>query len=136
MPRGRPAKKKRNISGLKNQPPPAPEPLPTITESVAEHVTSVLPDISARATEDGDEDEDQLHPGMKDLASSEQEDESDSDFESDEGWKGLTSKDLGKRLAALSCEIDEDEKDLDWIPKNIRPKKCKCFRVQSNVSPF
>lgn len=55
---------------------------------------------------------------MKDLASSEQEDNEglDSDFKSDDEWKGLTSIELGKRLAALSCKIDNDDDNQDWIP--------------------
>ncbi len=64
---------------------------------------------------------------IKDLASSEQEDDGDpdSDFESDDEWKGLTSIDLGKRLAALSCKIDDDNEDQDWIPYKLRHRKGK-----------
>ena len=60
---------------------------------------------------------------MKDVASSEREDEQieadESDFESDQEWKGLTSKELGKRLAELSCKIDDDNNDVDWIPPKL-----------------
>ena len=38
---------------------------------------------------------------MKDLASSEQEGDLDSKFESDDEWKGLTSKELGKKRPYL-----------------------------------
>lgn len=62
---------------------------------------------------------------MKDLASSEQEDDPDSDFKSDHEWKGLTSQELGKKLAELSCEIDEDPNDMDWIPFRLRCLKGK-----------
>ena len=62
-------------------------------------------------------------PEMKDVASSEREDEQieadESDFESDQEWKGLTSKELGKRLAELSCKIDDDNNDVDWIPPKL-----------------
>jgi hypothetical protein len=57
------------------------------------------------------------------MAGSEQEDEPDSDFESDHEWEGLTSRELGKRLAAQSCEIDKDSTDTDWIPFKLRKKK-------------
>ena len=71
---------------------------------------------------------------MKDVASSEREDEQieadESDFESDQEWKGLTSKELGKRLAELLCKIDDDDNDVDWIPPKLRPtrtqKKGEC----------
>ena len=62
--RGRPPKKKRNISGLRNQP--------------------ILSDLSLTPiSESADGKEDTQHD-MKDLASSEQEDDSDSEFESDD----------------------------------------------------
>ena len=47
------------------------------------------------------------------MAGSEQEDDldSDSDLEFDHKWKGLSSRELGKRLAEQSCTIDKDQ----WI---------------------
>jgi len=80
-PKGRPPKKKRNISGLKNQ--PAVPPL--ITESAGENV-----DICQDQDHDRELD-DPFPQDMKDITSSEQEDNLDSDFESDHKWKGLTS---------------------------------------------
>ena len=105
--RGRPPKKKRNISGLRNQP--------------------ILSDLSfTPISESADGKEDNLpQHDMKDLASSEQEDDSDSEFESDDEWKGLTSIEFGKRLAALSCKIDGDQEDTDWIPYRLRQKREK-----------
>ena len=105
-PKGRPPKKKRNISGLKNQ--------------------SAVSDNQTNNNTDGDREDDSDQPlkDHKDMAGSEQEDEMDSDFESDHNWKGLlTSRELGKRLAAQSLAIDKDSKDTDWIPFKLRKKK-------------
>ena len=102
-PKGWPAKKKRNISGLRNQPKASTDdPLAPIFESADEEVDGDCEDTSIR-----------LPPDVKDLASSEQEDDEDpdSDFESDDKWKGLMSIDLGKKLAAISCKIDDDNED-------------------------
>ena len=60
----------------------------------------------------------------------------DSDFESDHEWKGLTSKELGKRLVEqpVSCKID----DMDGIPPKLQrkkgTKKGKC-KVNQNYLP-
>ena len=62
---------------------------------------------------DGNPEDDQPHKDHKHMAGSEQEDESDSDFESDQEWKGLTSQELGKRLAAQFCAIDNDSMDTN-----------------------
>lgn len=74
-----------------------------------------------------EEEHDQPQFDMKDLASSdssEQEDGTDSEFdEAEDQWKGLTSTELGKKLAALSCRIDDDDHDHDWIPYKLRPQK-------------
>jgi hypothetical protein len=112
MLRGRPPKKKRNISGLKNQPTPVQNLLPQIPESVL----SDLPD----AVNNKEELEGQFD--IKNLASSEQEDGTDFEFdEAGEERKGLTSTELGKKLAALSCKIDDDDDNHDWIPYKLRP---------------
>ena len=111
-----PSKEEKKHNCLRNQPPHNAEPLESISE-VVEQVDQHVEDVDI-----GDVD-DQNHLDMKDKASSEKEDNSDSDFESDDEWKGLTSEELGKKLAALSCEIDEDQEDLDWIPYKLRPKK-------------
>jgi len=117
-PKGRPPKKKRNISGLRNQPKiyTVDNPLTPIFESAEPEVDGDCDDINHSLPHD-----------IKDLASSEQEDDGDldSDFESDDEWKGLTSIDLGKRLAALSCKIDNDDEDQDWIPYKLRRQKGK-----------
>ena len=104
-PKGRPPKKRRNISGLKTQ--------------------SAASDNQTDNNTEGDrgDDSDQPPKNHKDMAGSEQEDESDSDFESDHDWKGATSRELGKRLAAQSCAIDKDSTDTDWIPFKLRKKK-------------
>jgi hypothetical protein len=118
MPRGCPPKKKRNISGLKNQPNPAPNLLPQIPEATElEPALLDLPDVD-------NEEELTFQFDMKDLASSEQEDDgTDSEFdEAEEEWKGLTSTELGKKLAVLSCRIDDDNHDHDWIPYKLRPQ--------------
>ena len=74
-PKGRPPKKKRNISGLKNQPSRSNAPLESITESNP-------PDLDDDSHENGHE---PIPPDAKDRASSEHEDndEEDSDLDSD-----------------------------------------------------
>jgi hypothetical protein len=56
---------------------------------------------------DGNRGEDQPTNDLKNMAGSEQEDEpdSDSDLGFDHEWKGLISRELGKRLAEQSCAI-------------------------------
>jgi hypothetical protein len=94
-PKGRPPKKKRNISGLKNQ--------SGLSESpINQNMQDNLPDNDT----DGDGGDDQPPNNLKDMAGSEQEDEPDSDFESDYEWNGLSSRELGKRLASQSCARD------------------------------
>jgi hypothetical protein len=119
-PKGRPPKKKRNISGLKNQPSLSEVPLLPTVESASQIADNYEDD-------DGDNEiEDDPHPpDMKDMASSEQEDNLNSDFESDDEWKGLTSQELGTRLAEMSCEIGDDPTDVDWIPYSLRRRKGK-----------
>jgi hypothetical protein len=78
-PKGRPPKKKRNISGLKNQ------------STSFEISTSQNMDNKPDNNTDGDGGNDQPPKDLKDMAGSEQEDEPDSDFESDHEWEGLTS---------------------------------------------
>jgi hypothetical protein len=114
-PKGRPPKKKRNISGLKNQSASSASEIPLSQNTGADNE----PDINT----DGDQGDDQPPNDLKDLAGSEQEDEPDSDFESDHEWKGLTCRELGKRLAAQSCAIDNNSTDTDWIPFKLRKKK-------------
>ena len=97
MPRDCPPKKKRNISGLKNQPASSDIQLPPILESAEQNADNYN---TPYPHSDGEE-EDQHKQDMKDLTSSEQEDDLDSEFESDHEWKGLTSTELGKKLAVL-----------------------------------
>ena len=107
MTRGRPPKKKRNISGLRNQPAPSTSiPLTPIPESAEQNADRYQ---DSKHVEEGGHGQHQQD--MKDLASSEQEGDLDSEFESDDEWKGLTSKELGKKLVALSIMIQ-----TDWIP--------------------
>jgi hypothetical protein len=105
-PKGRPPKKKRNISGLKNQ-----------------SASSEIPTSQNGNNTDGDKVDDQPPKDLKDMAGSEQEDEPYSDFEPDHEWESITSRELGKRLAAQSCAIDKDSTDTDWIPFKLRKKK-------------
>src|ERR1700678_51116 len=70
MPKGRPPKKKRNISGLKSQPALSAIPLPPIVESSGENNGyHNQPDEEP----DGGEDDDRPPQDLKDMASSEQE---------------------------------------------------------------
>ena len=70
MPKGRPPKKKRNISGLKSQPALSAIPLPPIVESSGENNGyHNQPDEEP----DGGEDDDRPLQDLKDMASSEQE---------------------------------------------------------------
>lgn len=119
-PKGRPPKKRRNISGLKNQPAQSNTPLESI-------IKSNTPDPDGDSCENDDE---PIPHDAKDRASSEQEDndEEDSELESDSDaeWKGLTSRELGQWLADLACRIDDDAADKDWVPsKFCKVKKCK-----------
>jgi len=121
MTRGCPAKKKRNISGLKNQPAASDirlTPIPESAEQNANNQKSAQDDSQA----DHEMEDDQPQQDMKDQASSEQEDNLDSEFESDYEWEGLTSIELGKKLAIQCCKID-DNNDTDWIPYRLRPKR-------------
>ena len=125
-PKGRPPKTKKNITGLWNQPPPS--------NSLATAHRSPSNEISADPNDCDLSDQEISPPEMKDVASSEREDEQieadKSDFESDQEWKGLTSKELRKRLAELLCKIDDDNNDVDWIPLKLKPtrtqKKGEC----------
>jgi len=70
---------------------------------------------------------------LKDLASSEKENEEDSDFESDHEWKGLISLELGKKLVALSCQIDDDDDDEGWIPYKLCYSKKSKKRLNDQI---
>ena len=120
-PKGCPPKKKRNLSGLKNQPAPSEILVPSAVESADKHHPSANP---GKVPDDKEQD-DQPPRDMKDLASSEQEDNPDSDFKSDHEWKGFTSREVRKKMVELSCEIDEDPNDMDWIPYRLRHLKGK-----------
>lgn len=116
-----PCKEEKNLTGLRNQGPHIGDPLKSISEFVEqERHTTVGVDGDGVV---GDEVDDSHHPDLKDMVSSKNKDDLDSDFESDHEWKGLMSKELGEKLAALSCKIDKDQTDLDWIPYKLRPKK-------------
>ncbi|KIJ95201.1 hypothetical protein K443DRAFT_683197 [Laccaria amethystina LaAM-08-1] len=120
-PKGRPPKKKRNISGLRNQPSSSKVPFLPAVESTGQNADNNEDDNGGNEIKD-----DPSPPDMKDMASSEQEDNQvDSEFESDDEWKGLTSQELGVRLAELSCKIDDDPTNVDWIPNSLRRRKRK-----------
>jgi hypothetical protein len=120
-PKGRPPKKKRNISGLRNQPSSSKVPLLPAVESTGQNADNNEDDNGGNEIKD-----DPSPPDMKDMASSEQEDNQvDSEFESDDEWEGLTSQELGARLAELSCKIDDDPTNVDWIPNSLRRRKRK-----------
>jgi hypothetical protein len=104
---GRPPKKKRNITGLKNQPS-----LSTIT--------MLAPPDRCDSSPDGSVEHDQQKRDAKDRASSEWEDDGETDFESDGEWVGHMDKKFGQNLAALAYK--EDQTDTDWIPYRLRQK--------------
>jgi len=117
-PKGRPPKKKRNISGLKNQPSSSKVPLLPSVESAGQNMDNY-------EDQDGDNkiEDDPSPPVMTDMASSEQENNLDSTFEPDDERRGLRSQELGARLAELSCEINDDPTDVDWSLRRRKGKK-------------
>ena len=104
---GCPPKKKRNITGLRNQTSPS-------------AIAALTPPDGCDSSPDGSVEHDQEKRDAKDTASSEWEDGGDSDFESDGEWVGLMDKKFGQRLAALAYK--EDQTDIDWIPYQLRQK--------------
>lgn len=123
-PKGRPPKKKRNISGLRNQRPPSPLLLsefgPVLeSKEPLHHADRAQPELDQEIRE---------HHEPKDKVSSEQEDDEDgeaSGFESGHSErKGLTNTELAKRPVRLSCRNDAELRldDADWIPTNKQKK--------------
>ncbi len=133
--RGRPPKKKRNISGLRNQRPPSP--LPLELEPTLESASEALGRVD-RAQPDPDQ-EDREYPDIKEQVTSEK--FANEDFEASGVSVGVTisSAIMGGKVAVLSSRPtkrpagmlsyrnDREPDDADWIPphlrNNLKPKK-------------
>ncbi|KII84350.1 hypothetical protein PLICRDRAFT_46228 [Plicaturopsis crispa FD-325 SS-3] len=123
--RGRPSKRARNKSGLKNQSRAARS---NPSDSVADDARRSSSQSSGSTDQDQEESEwaelTRIFDGLK-LQYSEEgsEFEGDDDLEDvDEQseWEGLEDEEFTEVLAAMA--IDEDPNDHDWIPEKIRKK--------------
>jgi len=124
-PRGRPPKKCRNLAGF-----PKASPISQACQTITVTVSDLdgIDDVAhchvpiARSQGTG-----QL-PGhyKKDQASSETEDsgeESDVEDYGECGWDELDDEDFAIKLAEMVMK--DDEKDLDWLPTELRAKQAK-----------
>ncbi|KAH9485853.1 hypothetical protein JR316_0002768 [Psilocybe cubensis] len=122
-PKGRPAKKKRNISGLRNQGSSESKPTdsnPPSTSSTSQSYQWDRTTINKKKP---------LYK-LKEEASSEKglsDSESESDLELDDendgidtDWKGFMNAEFKKRLAKQYWDIKEKENDMEWLPYKLR----------------
>lgn len=105
--RGRPPKKKRNITGLRNQ-------------SNADPTDANDPACSSDQQDQlqNPNDDDQHVLDLKSMADSEKEDDEYSDFDSDGEWPGIGERSFAERMVALMEK--DDPNDLDWLPSDLR----------------
>ncbi|PPQ86471.1 hypothetical protein CVT25_008462 [Psilocybe cyanescens] len=115
---GQPPKKKKNISGLKNQ--------SALINISAGQIVDNDPDQDHRPHPDSDAEEDPPRQDIKDMASSEQEDELNSDFDSNGKWTGLT-----KRQKTYI-------KGPDVMSKSLHTQRCYAqgFQNQATLNGF
>ena len=123
-PRGRPPKKRRNITGLQN----------SSSSSTVLSVASFSQGSQAVTEEDDaliarlqESDRLAVH-NKKDEASSEAEDsgeETDVDDYAESEWDELDDQDFAERLAEMA--MADDPNDLDWVPARLRGKKGKTY---------
>lgn len=121
-PKGRPLKKRRNLTGLKNNLSSSTAPSATSNSQACHNVSMAngLGDtVIARS-------EVPVHH-MKDQASSEAEDsdsegeETDAEDYAESEWDELEDQEFAERLAAMALE--DDPSDLDWVPAKVRGKQ-------------
>jgi hypothetical protein len=130
-PRGRPPKKRRNITGLQNSASSSTV-LPVISFSQGNQaVTKEDNALIARYQQS-----DQLPVrNKKDEASSEAEDsgkETDEEDYAESEWDELDDQGFAERLAEMA--IADDPNDLDWVPLRFRRKKGKISYMYLQVS--
>ena len=125
-PRGRPPKKRRNISNLRNGSSSTVTSFSQGNQAVTEEDDALI----ARSQES-----DRLPVrNKKDEASSEAED-SETDMEAVEDyaeseWDELDDRDFAERLAEMA--IMDDPNDLDWVPARLRVKKGKTIKTYAD----
>ena len=122
MPKGCSRKKPRNISGLRNQPDRL-SPLP------GSHLTGIESDGTAphstplRSHSWVPSPDDQYFPDRHDLANSEVGSEIDQDESGEEEqdfWEDLDDEEFRERLIKMA--VEDDPKDVDWIPLKKKGK--------------
>ena len=123
---GRPRKKPRNISGLRNQPDRL-SPLPGShlkSDGTAPHSTPSQSHSRAPSPDD------QYFPDRHDLANSEVGSEIDQDESGEEEqdfWEDLDDEEFRERLIKMA--VEDDPKDVDWIPLKKKGKAKVWVRI-------
>ena len=121
--RGRPPKKRRNISGLQNNSP-------------SSTILSVASFSQLEGNQTVAEEDDALIPrsresdrlpvcNKKDEASSEAEDSGEETDYAEIEWNELDDQNFAKRMAVMA--MADDPNDLDWVPARLRDKKGKLY---------
>jgi hypothetical protein len=124
MANGRPRKKPRNISGLRNQQPNRPNPLsgPSVADIELDGTT---PHSTASGSPSHPGGEDTDLPNTHDLANGEVGPEIDQDSESEreqqDFFGGLDDEKFGDNL--FKTVVEDDPKDADFFPKRRRGEK-------------
>jgi hypothetical protein len=120
-------RQKRNISGLKNQPKPIPE--PSSTESPVVEPTSTIQEQLSLDPEDTAENADEdlglrCPDSLKPLWRADDDDEGcmQAGEELEDGWE-LREENLYIKLMTLAIDNGDDPRDEDWVPRGLRRKK-------------
>jgi hypothetical protein len=147
MPMRHGKKQKRNISGLKNQPKPLPEPSsteplvvePSSESNTAERVGSDLeddedqdlglkcPDSSKLLWRADDDEEEPMPEGKGD---------SESGIEDWDTHQELEDKGLYIMLMNLAVDNGDDPRDEDWVPEDLRRKRRRKKKGHSHCYTF
>ncbi|KAI0245083.1 hypothetical protein BJV78DRAFT_1289181 [Lactifluus subvellereus] len=121
MPSGRPRKRAKNISGLRNQPQPAnqsdSEP-PHASEAV--NVADTTQSQSHRDGMDEDSMENLIFDSLKLNFAEEDAGGSESDWEELSEWEEPANEHFGESMAALALKESPD--DMDWLPDGLKRK--------------
>ena len=130
---GRPRKKARNTSGLRNQQLDRLSPLPgSPLANIESDGTAPRSTPSRSRSRAPSPDEDQDFPDWHDLANSEVGSKIDQDESGGEEdfWEDLDDEEFGERLIKMAME--DDPKDVDWIPLK-KAGKAKVPRGKSSL---
>jgi len=126
MPRGRPRKKPRNISGLRGQH----HTIPLVSEVSLTEDEHHKPgaqgvDNESDLESDGGNNGMVVFDGLKINFRLEYEGqhEDESDIDDELEWEVLHDEEFGRKLVAMSCNCDEE--DPDWIPERLQRKMKK-----------